>query len=115
MSHKGRYAYKNVIELGEDDGDDVVIDRGIYFSGDGLTMREETYHGRRKKRRLNPSNLGDTLAAWMPGREDADFDEDAVRNPPQSAVDPQAASILGKRKIYSSTVCDGSVCRLWRD
>ncbi|KAJ7173282.1 hypothetical protein C8R46DRAFT_1031642 [Mycena filopes] len=105
MNRRGRHAYKNVIDLGQDDPQDanVVVDRGIYFSKDGQSMREEASHGRRKKRRLGPSGLNDSFAQWVPGAEE-NFDEDTARNPAPAEMDPQAASILGKRKKYASTV-----------
>lgn len=102
----GRPAYKNLVDLGEDDAYDAqrVADCGIYFSSDGLRMTEEVRNVRHKKRRVEPSDLNDALAEWVPVREEG-FSEDAVA---EGAADP--ATVLGKRKVYTSTVSSG--CKL---
>ncbi|KAJ7926723.1 hypothetical protein B0H13DRAFT_2313220 [Mycena leptocephala] len=103
MSRIGRHAYKNVIDLGEADSYDSndVADRGIYFSSDGQRRMEELHSVRYKKRRLESSALKDVWAEWIPV-PDNDFGEDAALGPPEVVVD--AATVLGKRKEYISTV-----------
>ncbi|KAJ7028878.1 hypothetical protein C8F04DRAFT_1265444 [Mycena alexandri] len=111
MSH-GRPVQKRNIDLGADDDDDLAIpvDRSFYFSTDGLRSKEEVGHLRHKKRRLEPSELNDSLAEWIPV-PDENFDEDRARNPPEGDVDATAASILGKRKEYVSTTNPMSLFR----
>ncbi|KAJ7138908.1 hypothetical protein C8R46DRAFT_1234147 [Mycena filopes] len=93
-------------EEGDADG------RGFYMYTEGRTLlaKEEVVHLRRKKRRLEPSDLNDSLAEWMPVPDD-NFNEDAARHPLAAAVDATAASILGKRKVYMSTVNPMSLFR----
>ncbi|KAJ7669894.1 hypothetical protein DFH06DRAFT_1125303 [Mycena polygramma] len=112
MSRRGRHLFKNVVDL--DEADDpvapqtVAADRGVYFSVDGLRRNEELLNISHKKRRLNPTQLDDALAEWVPVPDD-DFSEEGARLRPEvptvPTVDSQATvTVLGKRKEYISTV-----------
>ncbi|KAK7008533.1 CxC2 domain-containing protein [Favolaschia claudopus] len=69
-------------------------DRGFYLSSDGQRRQEELLNVAHKKRRLEPSNLDDQLAQWIPTPDDG-FNEEEARAPPTVT--------LGKRKEYVST------------
>ncbi|KAK7019612.1 CxC2 domain-containing protein, partial [Favolaschia claudopus] len=75
-------------------------DRGIYLSSDGQRRQEELLNLSHKKRRIEPSNLEDSLAQWIPIPDD-NFDEEEARAP--LAV----PTVLGKRKEYTSTEWNG--------
>ncbi|KAK7053548.1 CxC2 domain-containing protein [Favolaschia claudopus] len=78
-------------------------DRGIYLSADGQRREEELLNVAHKKRRLEPSNLQDQLAQWIP-QPDENFDEEQARAPlPQGTQ----GTVLGKRKQYVSTEWNG--------
>lgn len=87
------------------DGDEAVSssiigDQGIYISADGTRRTEELLNQAHKKRRLRlrPSKLRDTLAEWIPvGESDALGDTELM----------DTAS-LTKRKRYDSSVCFSS-------
>ncbi|KAJ6447425.1 hypothetical protein C8R47DRAFT_1181554 [Mycena vitilis] len=116
MSRRGRHLFKAVVDL--DEGDDPVepqalaADRGVYFSADGLRRNEELLNISHKKRRLNPTELDDALAEWVPVPDD-DFSEEGARHRPDSStVNPgETVTILGKRKEYISTKDPMSVWR----
>jgi hypothetical protein len=107
MRRVGRHRYKDVIDFDEDDESFVdatlAADRGIYFSSDGLRRNTELLNVTHKKRRLNPTELQDELADWIPV-PDKDFTEDGARNPPRPDTSGGTSTILGKRKEYISTV-----------
>ncbi|KAJ7025068.1 hypothetical protein C8F04DRAFT_1212966 [Mycena alexandri] len=48
----------------------IAADRGVYFSTDGRRQREELMNITHKKRRLEPTQLDDRLATWIPVPED---------------------------------------------
>lgn len=82
-------------------------DRGVYFSADGLTRRDELLNIIHKKRRLDPTKLNDRLTTWIPVPEDSfDAREDF------SPGDEAQAEMGNKRKRYESSVCmgDAVVC-----
>ncbi|KAJ7618935.1 hypothetical protein DFH06DRAFT_1144805 [Mycena polygramma] len=102
----GRHRYKGVVDL--DDSDDAeeerVADRGVYYSADGRRRQQELLNVSHKKRRINPKDLDDVLAEWVPVPDrESEGDEGA---------NPEPAN-LGKRKEYTSTVC-GSSFRSYR-
>ncbi|KAJ7834491.1 hypothetical protein B0H13DRAFT_2426871 [Mycena leptocephala] len=104
MSRIGRHRYKNVIDLDDDDSFTevtVAADRGVYFSNDGLRRKAELLNAAHKKRRMNPADLDDALAQWIPV-PDHDFTEDGARVPPLNTPNG-ASTVLGKRKEYTST------------
>ncbi|KAK6988081.1 CxC2 domain-containing protein [Favolaschia claudopus] len=89
----------NLLDVDDDYGGvdfTVIGDRGIYLSLDGYRREEELLNVSHKKRRLEPSNLDDQLALWIPV-PDEDFNEDEARAPPSESA------TLGKRKQYVST------------
>ncbi|KAK7045173.1 CxC2 domain-containing protein [Favolaschia claudopus] len=98
---------QNLVDVDDDyDGATFTVtgDRGIYLSFDGQHRQEELLNVAHKKRRLEPTQLDDQLAHWIPIPDD-NFDEHEAENlPPQTTV-------LGKRKEYQSTKDPMS---LWR-
>ncbi|KAJ7735174.1 hypothetical protein B0H16DRAFT_1731438 [Mycena metata] len=82
----------------------LVADRGVYFSADGLQRQEELLNVVHKKRRVQPTELEDLYAEWIPvpdeGYEDTDS-RDSESNP-INAVDATPSS--NKRKLYASSV-----------
>ncbi|KAK7022477.1 CxC2 domain-containing protein [Favolaschia claudopus] len=74
----------------------VTGDRGIYLSFDGQHRNEELLNIAHKKRRIDPANLDDQLAQWIPTPDD-NFDEDDVQ------ISQPERTVLGKRKEYLST------------
>ncbi|KAJ6465540.1 hypothetical protein C8R47DRAFT_1235772 [Mycena vitilis] len=106
---RGRHAYKNVIDLDQEDDAAIHIgDRGVYFSTDARRVTEELLNVRHKKRRVGPSDLNDPLAVWIPGSDEG-FTEAAAREAPEIVVD--LATVLGKRKQYASTTDPMSLFR----
>ncbi|KAK7045182.1 CxC2 domain-containing protein [Favolaschia claudopus] len=98
---------QNLVDVDDDyDGANFTLtgDRGIYLSFDGQHREEELLNVTHKKRRLEPTQLDDQLAQWIPIPDD-NFDE----NEAQNSI-PQA-TVLGKRKEYQSTKDPMS---LWR-
>ncbi|KAK7000635.1 CxC2 domain-containing protein [Favolaschia claudopus] len=79
----------------------VTGDKGIYISLDGQRREEELFNVSHKKRRLDPANLDDQLAQWIPV-PDHDFTEDNARDLPEGEV-MEAEKRLGKRKEYTSS------------
>ncbi|KAJ7713592.1 hypothetical protein B0H14DRAFT_3523331 [Mycena olivaceomarginata] len=83
----------------------LVADRGIYVALNGRSRQEELLSVVQKRRRLEPTNLIDPLAAWVPVPDtQTDMEEEEV-----PSVDPPVG--LGKRKEYVSTRDPAS---LWR-
>ncbi|KAJ7629780.1 hypothetical protein DFH06DRAFT_1140974 [Mycena polygramma] len=97
MSRVGRHRYKNVVDL-DDDADDLqettIADRGVYFSTDGRRRQVELLNVSHKKRRVNPTDLDDSLAEWIPVPDDGLNGEEGAES---EVVN------LGKRKEYVST------------
>lgn len=96
---------KNVVDLGEDDTlfGEFTADRGIYISLDGQRRQEELLNVGHKKRRLEPSQLNDSLAVWIPVPDNGSYEEEGT-NGDEGSVDVPSAPVLGKRKTYASTV-----------
>ncbi|KAJ7716561.1 hypothetical protein B0H16DRAFT_1741222 [Mycena metata] len=101
------------IEVGGDWEEEtaVVADHGVYFSADGLRRQEELLNVAHKKRRVQPTELEDSYAQWIPVPDDG-YDiadgRDSESNP-MNAVD--ATPTTNKRKLYASSVDPMS---LWR-
>ncbi|KAJ7457546.1 hypothetical protein B0H11DRAFT_1738205 [Mycena galericulata] len=98
MSHPGRPRRKDVVDIDQGDpagGDsEFAADCAIYFSSDGRRRQEELLNIGHKKRRVQPTELDDTFAQWIPVPDDGIGAEDAV---------PESATAPGKRKEYVST------------
>ncbi|KAJ7333272.1 hypothetical protein DFH08DRAFT_939910 [Mycena albidolilacea] len=80
--------------------DDLVADRRVYVA-DGLTQRDELLNVAHKKRRMDPTDLQDSLAAWvlvLDTEEATEWQDETI-------------PALGKRKQYASTHDPAS---LWR-
>ncbi|KAK6980525.1 hypothetical protein R3P38DRAFT_3235631 [Favolaschia claudopus] len=91
---RGRPAFTN-LNLGDIEEESnvdnfaVTADRGIYISIDGRRRNEELLNISHKKRRLEPRNLNDNLAEWIPIPED-NFAEEDVRAAVGDATDSGA-------------------------
>ncbi|KAJ7041760.1 hypothetical protein C8F04DRAFT_1176851 [Mycena alexandri] len=89
------------IEFGGDVEEEtaVVADRGVYFLADGLRRQEESFNVAHKKCRVQPGDLDDSYAEWIPV-PDVGYDEhegcDSESNP-INAVDSKPAN--NKRKL----------------
>jgi hypothetical protein len=75
-------------------------DIGVYYSGTLRQRREELLNVTHKKRRLQPTELEDSLAEWIP--VEADLVEPVDDAPDFAGED--TSSVLGKRKTYESSV-----------
>ncbi|KAK7042094.1 CxC2 domain-containing protein [Favolaschia claudopus] len=111
MQRRGRSRAEDLLDLDEDTGGDQFTatgDRGIYFTSvfDGHRRHEELLNVSHKKRRLDPTNLDDNFAHWVPV-PDSGFSEEDARVP----VTNSDNTTLGKRKEYISTKNPMS---LWR-
>jgi hypothetical protein len=71
-----------------------VADRGVYVAADGLTRRDELLNVAHKKRCMDPTDLQDSLAAWVPVPDTEEATE----------WQDETIPTLGKRKQYASTV-----------
>ncbi|KAJ7165383.1 hypothetical protein C8R46DRAFT_1220512 [Mycena filopes] len=78
----------------------LTADRGIYFSADGRRRQEELLNIAHKKRRLEPTELDDRLASWIPVPEDT---VDTTAGETNDAPDDNTAT-GEKRKQYSSSL-----------
>ncbi|KAJ6493720.1 hypothetical protein C8R47DRAFT_1213989 [Mycena vitilis] len=98
----GRYRSQRMVDVdvgyGENTG--VVADRGVYISTDGNRRAAELLNVAHKKRRLNPENLHDAFAQWIPVQDDHDFEPDIADE--ISAV-PDNLTSSAKRKAYTSS------------
>ncbi|KAJ7175314.1 hypothetical protein C8R46DRAFT_1213798 [Mycena filopes] len=78
-----------------------VGDRGIFISDDGErrseSMRNVAY--KRRRLRLRPQNLNDSLAKWIPVLEDEDELDDELR----ATLDSISSEDSRKRKFYASS------------
>ncbi|KAJ7801511.1 hypothetical protein B0H14DRAFT_3489429 [Mycena olivaceomarginata] len=109
MNRRGRPRAKNLVDdvhTEEFQFDScLVADRGIYVALNGRSRQEELLSVVQKRRQLEPTNLIDPLAAWVPVPDtQTDMEEEEV-----PSVDPPVG--LGKRKEYVSTRDPAS---LWR-
>ncbi|KAJ7088008.1 hypothetical protein B0H15DRAFT_949821 [Mycena belliarum] len=112
----GRTRRKGLVDVDDDDfllgGNDFAADKGVYLSGDGRRQAHEQQNVSHKKRRLEPSDLRDTLAEWIPVPDD-DFSEEGLRpleeDGGEDGTEPE--SVLGKRKEYQSTTNPMSLFR----
>jgi hypothetical protein len=78
-------------------------DVGVYYSGTLRQRREELLNVTHKKRRLQPTELEDFLAQWIP--VDVDLEEPIVQDAANFVGEETASDvILGKRKTYESSV-----------
>ncbi|KAJ7742488.1 hypothetical protein DFH07DRAFT_777724 [Mycena maculata] len=97
------------IAVGFDDEDDdagVAFDRGVYFSSDGRRRDEEMLNVSHKKRRVQPNDLTDAYAEWIPvpsGAYEEVMERDSDTNP---------INCIGtKRREYASS---DDPMSLWR-
>jgi hypothetical protein len=79
----------------------LTADRGVYFSSDGRRRKEELLNVVHKKRRVNITELDDSLAIWTPVSVD---EVDGLTDGPTAETDDPPPSVLGKRKTYESSV-----------
>jgi hypothetical protein len=80
----------------------LTADHSVYFSADGRRCNEELMNVAHKKRRMNPTELDDSLAVWTPVALD---EEEFVPDVSTAETDDSAApTILAKRKKYESSV-----------
>ncbi|KAJ7791595.1 hypothetical protein B0H14DRAFT_3500285 [Mycena olivaceomarginata] len=87
----------------------LTADRGVYFSADGRRRNEELMNVAHKKRRMNPTELDDSLAVWTPVALD---EEEFVPDASTAETDDSAApTIPAKRKKYESST---DPMNLWR-
>ncbi|KAJ7793449.1 hypothetical protein B0H14DRAFT_2622840 [Mycena olivaceomarginata] len=90
--------------IGTDENDQdttLTADRGVYFSADGRRRKEELMNVAHKKRRVNPTELDDSLAVWTPvALEEEQFITDASTAETDNSA---ATTIPGKRKTYESS------------
>ncbi|KAJ6557475.1 hypothetical protein B0H19DRAFT_1261099 [Mycena capillaripes] len=99
----GRRPYRDVVDYDQEEGGAEFMlsaDRGVYFSRDGQRRQQELLNVSHKKRRLEPSELEDSLAQWILLPDDG-FTEEGAREPLPS--NSEETSLLGKRKEYNST------------
>ncbi|KAJ7154647.1 hypothetical protein C8R46DRAFT_1227479 [Mycena filopes] len=78
-----------------------VGDRGIFISDDG-ERRSESFRNiayKRRRLRLRPQNLNDSLSKWIPVLEDEDKLGDELR----ATLDSISSEDSGKRKFYASS------------
>jgi hypothetical protein len=91
--------------VGTDENDQdttLTADRGVYFSADGRRRKEELMNVAHKKRRVNPTELDDSLAVWTPvALEEEQFITDASTAETDNSA---ATTIPGKCKTYESSV-----------
>ncbi|KAJ7768842.1 hypothetical protein B0H16DRAFT_1452770 [Mycena metata] len=77
-----------------------VGDRGIFISDDGEsrseTLRNVTY--KRRRFRLRPENLNDSLAHWIPVLDDGELDDNL-----RATLDSISSEDTRKRKFYASS------------
>ncbi|KAJ7901027.1 hypothetical protein B0H14DRAFT_3422936 [Mycena olivaceomarginata] len=109
MNRRGRPRAKNLVDDVHTEefqfDSHLVADRGIYVALNGRSQQEELLSVVQKRRRLEPTNLIDPLAAWVPVPDtQTDMEEEEVLS-----VDPPVG--LRKRKEYVSTRDPAS---LWR-
>jgi hypothetical protein len=80
-------------------------DRGIFISDDGERRSETLRNVIYKKRRirLRPEALNDSLAQWIPVLDDAELSEDLRATLDSISADAGTAG-SGKRKTYDSSV-----------
>ncbi|KAJ7454342.1 hypothetical protein B0H11DRAFT_2244997 [Mycena galericulata] len=105
MNRFGRPRTKNVVDIDQEDGtveEGFTADRGIYFSVDGQRRQEELLNIAHKKRRVQPSELDDSFAEWIPVPDDGFTMEEADSQVTDKET-TEGASLLGKRKEYAST------------
>lgn len=104
---RGRPRHKSVADdyLGGEDETEVSLtaDRGIYVSQDGLRRTDELLNVAHKKRRLNPSQLNDPLASWIPVPDD--LTEEGVDVPAETVIQVEAIGAR-KHKECASTVSE---------
>lgn len=86
-------------------------DVGVYFSATLERRQEELLNISHKKRRLEPTELNDVLAEWTPAAVEVDWDpddhganDDPENGAPAADAPVVGASVLGKRKVYESSV-----------
>ncbi|KAJ6503118.1 hypothetical protein DFH09DRAFT_1252002 [Mycena vulgaris] len=84
-------------------------DRGIYLSTDGERRQEELLNLMHKKRRMEPTELNDALAEWVPVPDDGCMEEGVDAGP--HVGESADTSVLGKRKVYVSTTDPMSLFR----
>ncbi|KAJ7780810.1 hypothetical protein DFH07DRAFT_950031 [Mycena maculata] len=92
--------YDLAVGYDDDDDDEVVAtyDRGVYFSSDGRRRQEEMLNVSHKKRRVQPKDLTDSYAEWIPVPSGAY--EDIVERDSQSNPINRVGT---KRREYASS------------
>ncbi|KAJ7859224.1 hypothetical protein B0H14DRAFT_3631010 [Mycena olivaceomarginata] len=79
---------------------DLTADRGVYLSSDGRRRKEELLNVAHKKRRVNITELDDSLAIWTPVSVD---EVDGLTDGSTAETDDPPPSVLGKCKTYESS------------
>ncbi|KAJ7474592.1 hypothetical protein B0H11DRAFT_2235964 [Mycena galericulata] len=104
MNPGGRPGIRGGVDIDTEDASSgnsgLAADRGIYFSDDGRRRQEELLNVAHKKRRVQPSELADSFALWIPV-EGEGFDSEVITEPAEPEND--AVGVLGKRKQYAGT------------
>ncbi|KAJ7079314.1 hypothetical protein C8R43DRAFT_1143270 [Mycena crocata] len=92
--------------------DNVSADKAVYISNDGMRRADELLNIGQKKRRLDPTDLKDPLANWMPVDDKAFVNDKGVVINPDALDDMDKVSGLDTKKRYDSS--DNPMAK-WRE